>query len=309
MEEIKDIISQAKRIRNDIEEYKQYDFKKAYYDNYKSRKTSVKSTSINRIYKFYYRVAAVLLLPLLGLSMTLSYISYKNYIDSSNISWIEVSSAPGLVSKIQLPDSSLVWLNSGSKIKYPSQFKGDKRNVKLYGEGLFDVQSDKKHPFYVELSNGVKVMAHGTKFNITSYNNDSLIETTLLRGKVDLLTCNNSIPMKPSQKTIFNKNTSEIVLKNVDTEEAVDWKDGKIIFRNATIDEALRKISRRYNVNIHFQNKTGRNYRIRANFTYENVSQILGYLQMIVPLEWNLEQNKREKNLIEKTYSYNVWIN
>ena len=307
-DEIKRIIVDAKKIQNDILEYQKYDTEKAYNNVLRKRNLRANNSRIYNLFRAYSKIAAVLLLPFIGISLTLSYILIHNSAIEEKISWIEVSSTPGLVSHFQLPDSSWVWLNSGSKIKYPSRFAGNSRSVKLFGEALFDVSSDMRHPFYVELANGVSVMAHGTKFNITSYGNDSLIETTLLRGKVDIIKNNKFLAMVPNQKSIYNKNTGKIKLEDTDVEEAVDWKDSKILFRNSPLEDVMRKISRRHNVDIKFMNKSNRNYYIRANFTYENVAQILSYLQMIIPLEWNVEQKCSDNDAMRKTYCYNVWI-
>ena len=106
---------------------------------------------------------------------------------------------------MELPDKSKVWLNAGSSLRYPSRFTGDERTVYLSGEGYFEVQSDRLHPFYVSVNEKMKVKAHGTKFNVKAYANDANITTTLTSGKVEVST--QSRPpqtLKPNEQLTYD---------------------------------------------------------------------------------------------------------
>ena len=132
---------------------------------------------------WWQRAAAVLMLPIIAL---VGYLFYQRSSYSDNaLVYQEVSSPFGMVSKIDLPDASVVWLNSGSKLKYPLVFASNERKVFLSGEGYFKVESDKTHPFIVS-TDEMTVEATGTQFNIEAYPKDSITAVTLLEGKLDV---------------------------------------------------------------------------------------------------------------------------
>ena len=203
IDNIKATIRIAKAIDEDIREYKSFDVQAAYLKNRK------KLGMIREKYTFTYyvlRIAAVLLLPLMISTGVLSYLYIRQLKQIDTISYLEASSAPGIVTQILLPDSSRVWLNAGSTLRYPSRFSEKDRNVQLSGEGYFEVQSNREHPFYVSLYNGIRVMAHGTKFNVNAYENDSIMETTLETGRVDVLSgSSRTVTLKPNELVTYNK--------------------------------------------------------------------------------------------------------
>ena len=79
---------------------------------------------------------------------------------------------PGTITRLVLPDQSVVWLNAGSRLVYPSVFDEKERKVQLFGEGYFEVEADPEHPFCVSTSEGLRVIAYGTKFNVNAYDDE-----------------------------------------------------------------------------------------------------------------------------------------
>ena len=92
--------------------------------------------------------------------------------------------------RYELPDGSVVWLNAGTTLRYPTVFKKDNRSVELKGEAYFEIQADQERPFYVNTQNGLSVYVYGTKFNVNAYENDDYVETVLEKGKVNVITPN-----------------------------------------------------------------------------------------------------------------------
>ena len=196
-DDIKKTIRIAKAIENDIREYKSFDVQAAYQKNRKRLDTGRRKY----LFTFYIsRIAAILLLPLIISTGVLSYLYTRQLKQADTVSYLEVLSAPGIVTQVLLPDSSKVWLNAGSSLRYPSRFTEKERNVQLSGEGYFEVQSDKEYPFYVSLDNGIKVKAHGTKFNINAYKEDRVVETILEAGLVDVISAFRTIWLKPNEQ-------------------------------------------------------------------------------------------------------------
>ena len=306
IDNIKATIRIAKAIDEDIREYKSFDVQAAYLKNRK------KLGMIREKYTFTYYVlwiAAVLLLPLMISTGVLSYLYIRQLKQIDTISYLEASSAPGIVTQILLPDSSRVWLNAGSTLRYPSRFSEKDRNVQLSGEGYFEVQSNREHPFYVSLYNGIRVMAHGTKFNVNAYENDSIMETTLETGRVDVLSgSSRTVTLKPNELVTYNKKEKRFTIKTVNIEEKIAWKDGRLIFRNESLDGVLKQLSRRYNIDIVLHKESTKDYKFRATFSTEDITQILNYLRLAAPIEWAVTKPEQQKDMTYPRQRIDVWL-
>jgi transmembrane sensor len=149
-----------------------------------------------------------------------------------------------------LSDGTKVWLNSASSLRYPTAFSSDTRSVELSGEGYFEVAKS-KIPFYVVMRDHSQVEVLGTHFNIMVYTDEPYIATTLLEGRVKVTRGNISQIINPGEqaKIIYG---SIQVLHEVDVENAVAWKNGRILFKDADIETIMRLVSRWYNVDVEY---------------------------------------------------------
>lgn len=165
-----------------------------------------------------------------------------------------LSTGKGETYQVQLPDGSVVWLNSASSLSYPASFAGLKdRVVDLQGEAYFEVAKNKQCPFIVKTAvQDVRVL--GTHFNINSYADEPVTKTTLLEGSVLI---NNGTLLKPGDQAV--NSGKAISVKKVDTDNAVGWKNDDFVFSGETFDEAMRKIARWYNVEIVYDHAATRN--------------------------------------------------
>ncbi len=160
--------------------------------------------------------------------------------------------------QIALEDGTKVWLNAGSRMAFPTKFKGNKREVFLDGEGYFEVAHNQKLPFYVK-SAEISIKVLGTKFNISAYKSDKLIETVLIEGRVAIseqsafgFLKGESI-LVPNQKASYNKKDRFIIVKdepNVDY--AIAWTEGWFKFNRQSINDVLNKLQRYYNIQFEF---------------------------------------------------------
>lgn len=164
--------------------------------------------------------------------------------------WTEVTAAYGEKKHILLPDSSDIWLNSGTEVKYPKKFKRNQRIVFLNGEAYFSVKNNIQKPFVVQTKQiAVKVL--GTKFNVKAYSRDENTETTLTSGKVEVSYKANTIAiLNPNEQLILNNRTAGTNVRKVTTEESIAWMQGKLIFNNASLKEILQTLERKFNVNF-----------------------------------------------------------
>jgi len=184
---------------------------------------------------------------------------------------------------LKLSDETKIWLNSGSKIKYPVTFKeGDTRVVELlYGEAYFDVSPSTDNdgaPFHVK-TKGQTIEVLGTEFNIKAYKNENSIYTTLVEGEV--LVNNNTIHenLLPGEQSILDLNQNSLTkVKYEHIENLIAWKDGMFIFKKQSLNEIMITLSRWYNVEFEFNEKHLENILFSGNLKKtEDINSILNY--------------------------------
>lgn len=268
---------------------------------YRKAQLKIRNKRKAEAYNLLMRYAAFLAIPLLLATLTLGYL-YLNE-PEPEVKYAEVTSAMGTVVRYELPDHSVVWLNSGSKLRYPTVFKKNNRNVELIGEAYFQVEADTERPFYVNTPNGLSVYVYGTQFNVAAYDNDDYIETVLEKGKVNVVTPGQeTITLLPGEQLLYDKQTCQTVRNQVDVYGKVAWKDGKLIFRNTSLEEIIKRLERHFNVDIEFNNNVGKEYTYRATFRNETLTQILDYLAKSANLKWKiLTPEQREDDTFTKT--------
>lgn len=303
-----DLVEQVISIEAEMKELASYDVSKGYLGM--KQKLNERKSPIH--WSFWLtRIAVILVFPLLISTLTLLYLNREQQKELSRFEWMEVSAALGLISKFELPDQSKVWLNSGSTLRYPSRFTGNTREVELNGEGYFEVKSDQKNPFYVSAGSGVKVMAHGTRFNVNAYDEYDKIEAVLAEGKIDFLFADNRLrQLVPGEQAVFDRNSHQLMVTPVGIYEKIAWKDGKIVFRNASLEEVFHQLGRRYNVDIVFHDdyKLSLGYRCRVTFTNETIQQIFSYLEIAAPIKWTVSTPVRQSDSTLAKQRIDVWL-
>lgn len=237
-----------------------------------------------KLWNFSRTVAALLIIPLIML--TVYFMNDSVGKDVLYPEQIEIKTANGLVSKILLPDSSIVWLNAGSKISYPRQFLKNCRTVSLEGEAYFKVKSDKKNRFDVIVPGGMTVSAYGTEFNVSAYVDDNRIEAILSKGNIDVkkYKTDNVFTLKAGESAVLNKTTREISVSETNVYVHTAWREGKMVFRRAGFDEIVKKLSRHFNVLIELHGQTLHEYEYSATFTSETLPEILSLLEKSAPI-------------------------
>jgi len=248
----------------------------------------------------FQRIAAVLFIPLLLFS---GYILLREKVGS--IQDITVSANAGMVSSFHLPDGSKVWLNSGSSLTYPSQFSRSTRDVYLTGQGYFDIEKNDHQPFVVSTTDGYAVRVHGTEFNVVAYEDENTIETTLVTGSVELNIGEINQFIKPDQKAIFNKETQQLRVQDIDPILETSWKDGRLIFQEHPMDEVLRTLGRYYNVRFVIEDEDVMNSFLRARFEHDQLPQVMDYLQLAIGIKYRIQKPLiRNNEIVEKSIVY-----
>lgn len=250
-----------------------------------------------RLWNVWQRLAAILILPLLIGAFAYIYLTTLRTNSINDNVYNEVFAAYGTRSSLLLADSTLVWLNSGSTLRYPIKFKGKNRQVFLKGEAYFEVKCDASRPFVVN-TGLLQVTATGTAFNVQEYEQYPHSEVTLVQGTVIVSTdsgenrSSQQLKMKPDQHLVFSKTDYSQSLSEGDTYRYVAWKDGRLMFRNEPLPLVLNKLSILFNVDIELKGNELKNYSYRATFQDESLEEILKLLRMSAPIDYS--EVKRE---------------
>lgn len=163
----------------------------------------------------------------------------------------------GKKSSITLPDGTIAHLNAGSRLVYPSSFTGAKREVYLYGEGFFEVFHNEKMPFTVK-TNDQEVEVLGTKFNVSAYPSDTMVETVLVEGKVRLKSNDFSFfkddhILKPDQRAYYDIESQKTSISHVNASKYVSWHLGYLNFETSELNNLVKRLERYYNIKIRLQ--------------------------------------------------------
>ncbi len=236
----------------------------------------------------------------------------------------EVIARPGARTKMMLPDGTLVWLNSGSKLNYKRDFNSISREVELEGEAFFDVVKDPAHPFIVHAS-AIDIKVLGTSFTVKSYPQDETIETTLLHGAIEVSRQDNpSTPrviLKPNEKLIFSKHLPAAaaspalagppgvsasspspdisiapIPNNIPDSDKVEtsWIYNKLVFNGDSFKELAQKMERWYDVRISIMDEGLNKYRFGGEFDNETVQEALSALQLTAKFTYKINGNEIE---------------
>ncbi len=159
---------------------------------------------------------------------------------------------------IKLSDGTEVWLNSETKLKYPVTFaEGLTRKVELiYGEVYFKVSPSTEHKgagFHV-LTKSQEIDVLGTEFNVRAYNNDQVMATTLVEGKIRIKKGELSETLKPNQQAKISQDSDQIDIQEIDVSQEISWVNGLFAFNEKPLEEIMTVLSRWYDTEVVFEN-------------------------------------------------------
>lgn len=231
-----------------------------------------------------FRNIAAILILVVSVSIASFYIYKDLALPADNKICYETFSPIGSQTKIILPDSTIVWLNSGSSLKYNQAFGKKERVVVLAGEGYFEVKKNKSKPFIVH-TDSLNVKVLGTVFNVRAYNDDANVTVNLIEGSVNVslpkLESAGSHTMKPNEKLVFNKQTKKIESSEVDASRSALWTTGKLCFVDATINQISKDLERKYNVKIKIDSDKIKNELFSGSINLSlSLKEILSYIDV-----------------------------
>jgi len=198
-----------------------------------------------------------------------------------------LSTARGEAYSTVLADGTKVWLNSASSIKFPVTFNTNERKVEITGEAYFEVAKNTTRPFKINIAGRGEVEVLGTHFNITAYENETAIKTTLLEGSVRV---NNSVILKPGQQAIAAGTIT--VTSDVDTEKIIAWKENIFLFSADDIQTVMRQIERWYEVEVEFKGEISDRHFTGIISRNNKVSEVLKMLQGTGKIQFEITGKK-----------------
>ncbi len=230
----------------------------------------------------------------------------------------EVSTRNGSRTQIQLLDGSTVWLNAGSKLNYGKDFGQKQREVYLTGEAFFDVVKNPHKPFIIH-TKAIDVRVLGTQFNVRSYPTDKIVETSLIRGVVEVLVKGRGEKwvIHPNEKLLVeNVSSQEELQKKPETIQPVRgkmvevaikpltyqfndsvaveaaWVKNKLSFKDEPFSEVAKKLERWYDIEIEFKNESAKNLMMKGTFVNETLQKALEALEFSFGFKYSLRGNK-----------------
>lgn len=203
----------------------------------------------------------------------------------------------GMQYRLMLPDGSHVWLNAASSITFPVQFSGTDRVVQLRGEAFFDVKHHAEKPFIVQTSlQSLEVL--GTTFNVSAYDDDGYVRTSLLSGSVRVKRVgqndekNASLVLRPGEESLAEVDNNLIERSKADIRHMAAWRNGLFTFHNEPVEEVMRKVARWYDIEVEYRDGMA-GKRIGGNVPrFDNIEQLMRALQRTGLLHYSREGGK-----------------
>ncbi|NJB82705.1 FecR family protein [Wenyingzhuangia aestuarii] len=223
-------------------------------------------------------------------------ISYKNSKKiSSKLVYNKITVPYGKIFEVELSDGSKVLLNSGSQLKYPVRFlKDTPRNVYLEGEAFFEVAKDKHNAFTV-VTNKMNTRVYGTKFNVSCYANEQKTETVLVEGSVGVYKvkegdANHPILIKPGFKALYKN--KEIGVAKIDVLKYTAWTEDKLVFIDDSFEVIIKRLERKYNVNIDNQFSKLNTKKFTGFFKNEPLHVVLDVFRAHTQFNYKIEKEE-----------------
>ena len=241
------------------------------------RKQLDKKSKTFRVNSFF-KYAAVFIIAI-GISSLYFYSQPKINLDTRFTTAIADN---GQISKVILPDESVVWLNSGSKITYNNNFAINNREINLIGQAFFQVTKNRNLPLKV-FCKDLEVKVVGTRFDVNAYPEDKNVRVVLEKGKVEMMNSQSGsfyTELKPGEMGLFDPSTGKVSLGKVNLHKFISWKDGILVFRDDPMTEVIPMLQRRYDINIEVKQPKIFNSVFTATIkdeTLEEIFQSIGF--------------------------------
>ncbi|NQX41373.1 ferric-dicitrate binding protein FerR, regulates iron transport through sigma-19 [Pedobacter steynii] len=229
-----------------------------------------------------------------GLAIFIAFYQYRTIspaVQKESIVWLTKKAEAGKVLAIVLPDSSEIWLNSGSSLSFPKNMKASlTRTVRLNGEAFFKVRRDPAHPFIVQ-SQQIRTTVLGTSFNVNAWP-ERKTEVTVMTGKVAVSKEGKGtalLYLLPNQKAVYSQLKNQLSMEHVaETGEANAWIDGRMIFNQMPLESVFEIMERKYKVNIRTSHLF-KGCKLTAKFGNISLAEVMATLEITLGIQYTIK--------------------
>jgi ferric-dicitrate binding protein FerR (iron transport regulator) len=206
---------------------------------------------------------------------------------------VTVYNPSGSILQVTLPDSSRVWLNAASSLRYAKAFTRH-RELYLEGEGYFDVAEDAAHPFTVH-SGSLTTTVLGTSFDVRSFGTELSTMVTVIRGKVQVDNAGKVLDqLTPARQLQWDHRTGGSRTETVDTSNVLAWQHGKLQFPGDPLKSIAGSLERWYDMKIVFKDTAMGNCKLYASFDNKtSLPDILTAVSKVMDFQWTIDQKQR----------------
>lgn len=204
----------------------------------------------------------------------------------------------GVKAQISLPDNSVVWLNSDSRITYPAKFDEKIRKVELSGEAYFEVTKDTLHPMIVKTNKDFSIEVLGTSFSVKSYDNDNIAKATLFTGSISMHYKDQKsnehkvLKLKPEESFVYyQQSATPKQVRYKDNEKEIAWKNGELLFEQTEMEEVIKMLERWHGTKFIIENKAIFNDKLTASFQTESIIQIMEIMKYCIDMDYKIINN------------------
>ncbi|QHS61022.1 FecR family protein [Chitinophaga agri] len=213
----------------------------------------------------------------------------------ASLSWRTIKNTSGQLQKVTLPDQSTAVVGPFSTIQYPVHFPDHARPVKISeGKAFFDVVKDDHRPFSVEDHNGIRTVVLGTSFTVEASSSMHLLRVAVASGKVQVEQKGvTAAVLGPSQRLTFSEQS--IKKDSIAAADLLAWTNGKIILRNANLQELLLTIKYQYGITATTTldiSQGNYNLQIPATMTLQEVLDIIEKISFRPKIHFTMKEQK-----------------
>ncbi|AMP98966.1 hypothetical protein AY601_2065 [Pedobacter cryoconitis] len=246
---------------------------------------------VKRKFPFAKLAMAASLILIIGFGLN----HYKTHKSNPQNQLTEITNPYGQQSSFILPDSSIVYLNAGSKLKYPKHFAAHKRLVILEGEAFFDVKHKTTQPFIIQTGK-VSTTVLGTSFNVKAFPKESHIAVTVKTGKVGVVFKEKNHAavtsfLLPDQQLQIDTKTGKTNKNEINAEAICDWRNYRMVFYNASLKEITSTIARTYKLDIELEDPAMAAIKVTTSFNKTPIDQMLKTLAILTGSHYTKSNN------------------
>lgn len=282
-------LQKEENIAENVEELEQYDAKIAWKMLVQEALLKQKERMIRR-----WKVAAVIVLLLgLGGSVAQSFFNKSEHTPLSSMN-TTVKTERGQTSKVILPDSTIVYLNSATELVYSNNFLLENRRVQVSGEAYFKVKKDTEHPFVVSCNN-IQIKVLGTEFNVRADASEHYVDVILDEGSVELQHSNSKFQntfMKPGERALFEESNNRLNISGVDSYKYTSWKDGVLIFEDEPMREVFKKLESWYDVDIEINDNRIYDLKFNATILDESLEDLFDLMKYSCNINYEINYSR-----------------